>query len=364
MNDFKEKSAEYKVKASKEAKCSWTRLEGVQKKNERAQSRCVGLVLETRPDFVTKDEVLRLRRLGATKIQIGVQSLDDKVLKINARGHSVSRTAQAFKLLRQAGFKIHAHWMPNLMDSSPSKDVRDFRKLFSDLRFKPDELKIYPCSLIGGTKLMDFYEDKRWVPYSEEGLMYVLKNCLKAAPRWCRITRVVRDISSEDIVVGNKKSNFRQMVEEKIRSEKGLIKEIRYREIKNEKVALKDLKLLITRYKTSNSEEYFLEYVTSEDKIVGFLRLSLPTAPLFIPELRKTAIIREIHVYGQTLDVGQEDSGKSQHMGIGTKLIEKAVEITKRNKINGISVISSIGTKVYYRKHCFSDGPLYQHRSV
>lgn len=364
LNRFNSEKSDYVNNIVKEKKCTWGSLFKVQKKNESAKSRCVGLVLETRPDFITKDEVLNLRKLGATKIQVGIQTLNNEILRLNKRGHSLNDTVKAFKLLRQAGFKIHIHWMPNLLGSTPKKDIEDYQKLFSDIRFKPDEIKIYPCSLINGTELVNYYRRKVWKPYTEKQLMDVLKKCVEITPRWCRITRVVRDISSEDILVGNKKSNIRQNVEEQLIKSGKKIDEIRYREVKSEKVSFSELKLIISNYDTQVSTEFFLEYITNKDKIVGFLRLSIPNINNSINELKNSAIIREIHVYGQTLNIGKEEIGRSQHIGIGKKLIDKAKEITKDSEIKRISVISSVGTKLYYKKLGFKDGLLYQHQDL
>lgn len=363
MNDFTSRSTKYISKIFPFKKCSWKDLVLAQKKNETAKTRCVGLVLETRPDYVTEKEVIRLRKLGATKIQIGIQSLNNKVLKVNNRGHNVETTAKALKLLRMAGFKIHAHWMPNLLGSNPKQDLEDFKKLFSDKRFKPDELKIYPCSLIQNTKLFDYYNKGKWKPYTEKQILNVLTKCILLTPRYCRITRVIRDISSEDILAGNKKSNLRQIVESELRKKNKKVSEIRFREIKGEIVNSNDLSLKVTSYDTSSSKEYFLEYVTNEDKITGFLRLSLSKKNTlsFIKEIDKSAMIREIHVYGQTLGIGSEEKGKAQHSGLGKKLIQEAIKISKENKYNKLSVISSVGTRVYYRNNGFKDGTLYQY---
>jgi len=361
MNDFDpKKKTNYKNISEKERGVSWEGLFKIQMINEKSKSRCVGLVVETRPDYISQSEIVKFRKFGVTKVQIGIQSLSNKVLKVNRRGHNVETTAKAFMLLRLAGFKIQVHWMPNLLGSNLKADVQDFKKLFSDSRFKPDELKIYPCSLIDGTELVKYFNKGKWLPYSDKELLYVLKNCLLLTPRYCRINRVVRDISSEDILVGNKKSNFRQIVEKDLEKNKKKINEIRYREIKSEKIKAKDLKLKITVYKTATSLEYFLEYITSADKIVGFLRLSLPKAKPFIKELEGAGIIREIHVYGQTLDIGMEDEGKAQHIGLGKRLIEKAKEITTKAGFSKLCVISSVGTREYYLHLGFKNGILYQ----
>lgn len=366
MNDFNSRRNKYLNVSDdiKEKKTTWEDLFIVHKKNEKARSRCVGLVLETRPDFMDEKEALNLRKLGCTKVQIGVQSLDDRILDLNKRGHKVGATRKAFEILRSAGFKIHAHWMPNLYGSTPTKDIEDFKKLFSDPSFCPDELKIYPCSLINNTELYQLYKEKKWKPYTEKQLINVLANCFEITPRYCRLSRVVRDISSGDIVAGNKKSNFRQIVDDFLKIKNIKVSEIRSREIRNENVLYSELELKSTVYKTTNSTEYFLEYVNKEDKIVGFLRLSLPKKENNIKELRDSAIIREVHVYGESLNLGETDMGKPQHLGIGSNLIKKAESITLENGFKKISVISSIGTREYYSKRGYKLGNLYQKKKI
>lgn len=346
-------------------KCNWDELFKAQKVNEKAKTRCIGLVVETRPELITKDEVIRLRKLGCTKVQIGIQSLDNNVLKKNKRGHSVKDTAHAFKILRSFGFKIHGHYMPNLYGSNANDDIKDYKKLFSDKRFKPDELKIYPCSLLFGTKLMELYKKGKWIPYSEKDLTKVLTNMFKVTPRYCRITRVIRDIPSNNIIVGNKKTNFRQIVEENLKKEGFKLQDIRSREIRDRKIDINDLTLKIAEYATSVSKEIFLEYVSKNDEIAGFLRLSLPNSKLIkkntVMELKNSAIIREIHVYGQSIEVGKKEKGLAQHIGLGKKLIKEAIKISSVKGFKKLCVISSVGTREYYRKNGFSDGKLYQY---
>lgn len=362
MNNFSSKKTKYLEKSDKdsEKKITWGELFIAQKKNETAKSRCVGLVLETRPDYINEKEVKNLRKLGATKIQLGVQSLDEKILKLNNRDHGVKETKHAFKLLRDAGFKIHAHWMPNLYGSNPNKDIQDYKKLFEDAGLRPDELKIYPCSLIKDTVLFDLYKKKKWKPYTEKQLLEVLTQCIAFTPRYCRLSRVVRDISSDDIVVGNKKSNFRQIVEKDLIDKEIKLNEIRSREIKGEKAIISDLEFELTSYDTAGSREYFLEFVTKEDKLAGFLRLSLPLGRSFIKEIQGSAIIREVHVYGASVEIGKSEKNKAQHIGLGTSLMEKAEKLAKENGFKKISVISAIGTREYYSKKGYMQNKLYQ----
>lgn len=354
-----------KIKAQKEV-ASWDELFYVQKKNELAQTRCIGLVLETRPDEITEDEVIRIRKLGATKVQIGFQSLNDEVLDLNKRGHGVDTTSEAVQILRRAGFKIHAHWMPNLYGSSPEADVADFKKMFLDGDFMPDELKVYPCSLIASAELMQYYKKGLWKPYGDNELIYVLKNIYKLTPPYCRITRMIRDIGSHDIVTGNKRTNFREIIEKELDAEGAKLFEIRSREIRDQKVSRDELTLDIYKYKTTVSEELFLQYVTKENKIAGFLRLSLPNDrnSHFIEDLKGAAIIREIHVYGPSIEIGEKEKGKPQHLGLGKSLISKAIEISKENEYKKIAVISSIGTREYYAKNGFEIRGLYQIQDI
>lgn len=348
---------------------SFSQLSRAHKKNETALARCIGLVLETRPDEINQDSALELRKLGTTKIQLGVQTLNDEILKMNRRGHGVLEIKQAFKILRQLGFKIHVHWMANLYGSSVSKDQADFAKLFADKNFRPDELKIYPCSLIASAPLMQYYQEGIWQPYSYEELLKVTTFTLKNTPAYCRITRMLRDIPAQDIVSGNIKSNFRQIAETQVKKEGIKIKEIRSREIRRQKFDPKKIKLSKIKYQTQSSVEYFLQFTVvaedGEEKILGFLRLSLPKKKNhWWKELSDSALIREIHVYGQALALGAEAKGRAQHLGLGTRLIEEAKTITQQAGFEKLAVISAIGTKEYYRSRGFSDGDLYQFLSL
>ncbi len=340
---------------------SWEELFSEQKRNETAKVRCVGMVIETRPDNISEEEVIRIRKLGCTKTQIGVQSLQDEVLAKNKRGHDVATTRKAFRLLRQAGFKIHTHWMANLYGSNVEKDKQDYLKLFSDPDFHPDELKIYPCSLIASAQLMEYCERGDWRPYNYEELLELISFAMLQTPEYCRLTRVIRDISSDDIVAGNKKTNFRQIARDEVLGRRQKIVDIREREIRGEQFSPDDAYLDIVEYVTSVSRELFLQFVLDEEKkLLAFLRLSLPKEKPFILELEESAIIREVHVYGQTQAIGKR--GKAvQHLGFGKRLIKKAQEIAKAAGYKKLSVISGIGTREYYRKLGFSDGRLYQH---
>ena len=345
---------------------TWQELEAAHRENETARCRAVGLVIETRPDHISAEEVIRVRRLGCTKVQIGFQSLNDSVLALNKRGHDVAATRQAVKLLRQAGFKIHAHWMPNLYGSSPAADIADYQKLFADPDFRPDELKIYPCSLIESAELMQTYQVGEWRPYSHEELLSLLVACFRQTPEYCRLTRVIRDIPGTDIVAGNKVTNFRQLVDAELRRQGSQSADIRAREIRKKPVSAADLTLDSLSYTSSIGREIFLQVITADRDIAGFLRLSLPDAheaPL-LDELAGCAMIREVHVYGLALGIGAAMAGRAQHLGLGSQLIEKAVEIARTQGYARLAVISSVGTREYYRKRGFVDSGLYQIRPI
>lgn len=357
---------ERRVGFDKWQQAEWTDVVEQQLTNETAAVKCVGLVLETRPDSISLKEVINLRRLGATKVQIGIQSLQDDVLKKNRRGHTVAATERAFALLRLAGFKIHGHWMANLHGSDPQKDVTDYQQLFSPA-FCPDELKIYPCSLIDSAELMQYYQRGEWQAYTQEELAWVIGQALLSTPAYCRLTRIIRDIPSQYIVTGNTKTNFRQVAEQKLEDQQTDLQDIRSREIRGTQFDESALRLVERTYETTVSHEVFLEWnVPSEHhaigQIVAFLRLSLPKQQSEIKELHNSAVIREVHVYGQLTKLGR--TGKTQHAGLGARLLQRACEISTQAGFTTIAVISAIGTKEYYRKQGFSDGELYQHRSL
>lgn len=348
----------------------WGALAVAQRANEEAGARCVGLALETRPDHVTRDEVLRLRRLGATKVQLGIQSLDDAVLRANKRGHDLAATRAAISLLRGAGFKIHAHWMANLLGATPASDRADFARLFEDPSIRPDELKLYPCSLVESAELVQHHARGEWRAYSREELLPLVADCLAAIPRWCRATRVVRDIPSQDIVTGSRETNLREAAEALLRERGIALAEIRAREVRGAAPAAASLELRETRYATSLGEEVFVEAITPAQRIAGFARVSLPrsagagaeAAP--IAELRGAALLREVHVYGAVADFGERAQRKAQHAGLGAALVTRGAELAREASFESLAVISAVGTRAWYRRLGFTDGALYQHLAL
>ena len=339
-----------------------------QKQNETAAHRNVGLVMETRPDHITLDEVRRLRWLGATKVQMGVQSLDDRILDLNWRGHTVEDSRRAVRLLRLAGFKLHLHWMPNLLGATPQSDVDDFKRLWDDPALRPDEIKIYPCSLIEGTELYQRYQRGEYRPYTDNELVEILVACKSIVPPYCRINRVIRDIPANYIVAGSTTSHLRMVAQQEMKRRGLQCQCIRCREVRAEKIDATQLRLDSLTYDTDATTEYFLSFITPRQRIAGFLRLSLPSpsAPRaeILDELHGCAIIREVHVYGPALEIGAESSGQAQHAGLGARLIEQAMQIARGAGFKRIAVISAIGTREYYRKQGFELGELYMVRSI
>jgi elongator complex protein 3 len=245
-------------------------------------------------------------------------------------------------------------------------DVDDYERMFANPDFRPDELKVYPCSLIESAELMKRYLDGSWIPYTHDELLHVLVECFRKTPEYCRLTRVIRDIPGTDIVDGNKTTNFRQLVEAKLAQQGEQSRDIRAREVRFRPVATDQFALDEVRYHTSVGEEVFLQYVTEDRSIAGFLRLSLPNRDLLplTDELADAAVIREVHVYGQSVEIGESAPGKAQHAGLGTQLIERAVVLATERGYRRLAVISAVGTRAYYRKRRFADGWLYQFREL
>ena len=350
---------------------SFAELERLHKVNETARHRVVGLVIETRPDAITPATLTTIRRLGCTKVQMGIQTLDQDVLDANDRSITLDRIQAAFELLRVFGFKIHAHAMANLYTATPERDKRDYRTLVRAPAFQPDEIKLYPCALIEGARLCEKYRDGSWRPYTEDELLDVLADDIIATPPFCRISRMIRDFSSNDILVGNKKPNLRQLVERRLQEagEGAEVQEIRFREVGTRSFDASALSLDIVPYATTNTRERFLQWITPDNRIAGFLRLSLPDLRYVdalsseLPVREGEAMIREVHVYGVATQLG-EDGVSAQHIGLGRRLVERACEIAREEGYTKVNVISAVGTREYYRGLGFHDNGLYQRRGL
>jgi elongator complex protein 3 len=333
--------------------------------NETTLHRNVGLVIETRPDEITRDEIRWLRHLGVTKVQMGAQSLDDRILEMNKRGHDVECTRHATALLRAAGFKIVLHWMPNLHGATPESDRADFVRLWND--FCPDEIKIYPNQLLANAELYEYWQRGEFKPYSTEELIDLIADIKPTIPRYCRVNRVIRDIPSTNVVEGNRRTSLRQDVHDEMKRRGTNCQCVRCREVKGKSVSTDKLNLDDLVYQAGAAEEHFISYVTPDDKLAGFVRLSLPgkdSLQTGISDLDGAALIREVHVYGQSLPVGAEKEGAAQHAGLGTRLLEEAEQIASANGFRRIAVISAVGTRGYYLRRGFERGELYLTKKI
>jgi len=325
-------------------------------KNEKAKHRLVGLSVETRPDFINEKEIKRMRDLGITRVELGIQSIYDDVLKINKRGHKIEAAIKATKLLKDAGFKVSYQMMLNLPGSDLKKDLEMFKQLFSNSNFQPDLLKIYPTALLKEAPLYKWWLRGEYKPYTLEQLVNLIKSIKKYVPYYVRIERIIRDIPATSIVAGPvKTSNLRQLVAKAIEKEGWHCHCIRCREIGKDYNKNEKLKLFREDYDASQGKEIFLSFEDEKrSKIYSLLRLRIaPVKKHFLSVLSNAAIIREIHTYGQQLALGQEKmpNNSAQHKGLGKKLILEAEKITQIEfGLKKIAIISAVGTRGYFKK--------------
>ena len=316
-------------------------LEQAKKINEIAEHRCVAMCIENRPDNCADKDIKEMLEFGATRVEIGVQMPDDEIYKKTNRGHTIKDVIDATERLKNAGFKVGYHIMPGLPGSSKEKDLKLFKKIFQSEKFRPDQLKIYPCQIIKDSPLAKTYKLIKYVPYNEKETKEILIKMMKIIPDYCRVMRMMREFPKEKLVEGLEKLDLRKDIEEEFRNKGLKIREIRMREIGfNKNASDLDAKIKIIEYQASGGKEYFLEFTNKENILFGLLRLRI---------FNKTAIIRELHIYGQALNLGEEGA-ESQHIGLGKRLIKKAEEIAKENGFKKLSVISGIGVREYYKK--------------
>ena len=356
--------------------------------NRDAKVKIIGICIETRPDALImasndKHWIRNLREWGVTRVQIGVQSLEDDVLYNINRGHTIDETIQAIHILKHYGFKVDVHMMPDLPGSTPKSDMEGFQKLFYDEKYRPDQVKIYPTEVVPWTVLKKMYENGTYKPYTEENeqdLHDVVQYAMKICPPWIRLPRVVRDIPGEYISAGNKYPNLRQMLEKELERKGTPPQEIRYREIgRHPEYKFADAQYVYRKYKSVTGTEYFISLESSDKKaIFGFIRLMLPhyvteymrtsnsliavryrKENVIFPDIVNYALVRELHVYGNVVPVGHQKNGESQHKGIGKSLLKRAewVAFTHSVPYNGIAVISGIGVMDYYKRlgYTYSD---------
>ena len=354
-------------------------LAQAQTANEGAQIRNVGLTIETKPDYCKTPHIDDMLQYGVTRIEIGVQTLQEHIYKLVNRGHTYQDVTESFQAAKDAGYKLVAHMMPGLPTSTPKKDIADFKKLFTDESLKPDMLKIYPSLVLQNTKMYDQYKSQEYTPYSDQDMIHVLTQVKKMVPKWVRIMRVQREISSNEIIAGPKSGNLRQIVHKNLQQQGLSCQCIRCREAglaysdgdnyNNSSTATptttkqqhpqKDIKMNQTNYNSSQGQEIFLSYEDTNDRIYGFLRLRKPSTHAHRPEIKgndssgtiTSTIVRELHVYGKSLKLGKRDQQNIQHAGLGKNLMSAAEKISKEQlDAKKILVISAVGTRQYYKK--------------
>jgi elongator complex protein 3 len=320
----------------------------------------VGLSIETRPDYITPDEVRKLREYGVTKIELGVQHLDDKILAGIKRNMTKSDVVRATELLRDAGFKVVYHMMPNLPGSDIKKDINMFRKLFQGgSGLCPDMLKMYPCMVLEGSELYKDWKAGNFSAYTDMELMEVLREAKKLVPPYVRILRVIRDIPADYVKAGSKISNMRQWLAEDQKKFGWRCQCIRCREVREREVKLSDCSLVHREYSTISGKEIFLSYEdTKKDILVSFIRLRLPEEKneTAFPVLKNAALVRELHTYGRMAEIQKvhKEGDQGQHRGFGKLLLEEAENIARKVGYEKLAVISGVGVREYYRKQGYS----------
>lgn len=330
--------------------------------NATSSIRIIGICIETRPDALVDENmeswIPRFRRWGVTRIQLGVQHTENQILKQVNRGHTVETSEKAIQYLKDNGFKVDIHLMPDLPGATPEKDIEMFNTVFQTERLQPDQVKIYPCEITPWTVLQSRYKKGDFIPYSERNerdLLDVVKYAMKSCPPWIRLPRVIRDIPLTYIEGGNKYPNLRQMLNDEIEKEGSTSMDIRYRECgRHPEYKISDAEYITRSYLSRGGRDYFISLESQDRKcLFGFLRLRIPDTynNIEFQCLNNMGLIRELHVYGNVVPVGEKKETQIQHMGIGRTLLRKAEEIAYQNGCKGIAVISGIGVVNYYKKN-------------
>ena len=357
-------------------------LEEEQTYNETAKYRIIGLTLETRPDAISPKSIYHMRRQGCTRVELGLQAPDDKILELIQRGHTVEQFTNAMKLLREAAFKVDLHFMPDLPGTTAKHDVEMYRELFANPKLRPDMVKIYPNTVIPSAELYQWYLDGRYKPYGDNDLFEALLEMKRITPRYCRISRLIRDIPSDEIEAGNTITNLREMLEKRLHERGEVCVCLRCREIGRhlKEVDINVLpEIFVEQYDTDGGTEYFLTYEDPKRiAVYAFLRLRIPHHIVrhceecsnnkttrqslcrncketnllhkLMPELTGAAFIRELHTYGQLLRLGEQSDSASQHKGMGKGLVARAEEIIRQQGFTKAAIISGVGVRGYYEK--------------
>ena len=332
-----------------------TTLEEAKRLNETAVHRCTGLCIETRPDWCRQGEIDRMLEFGATRVELGVQTLDDEIYRLVRRGHKVEDVVKATALLKEHGFKVHYHWMPGLPGSTPEKDLKLTRRLFSDARFKPDGLKLYPTMVVEGTELEKWYRGERYQPYDFDTMIDLMVDMKSSVLKYVRISRVLRDIPPKFIVAGLKDS-LRDVIKQRMEQKAVECKCIRCREYGHRAQngwEIGEPRMVRMDYEASGGREIFLSFEDEGETLFGLLRMRIQSKP--IARLRRgikgiLALIRELHVYGPEVSLSQRNPVAAQHKGLGKALLREAERIASEEfQVRQMVVLSGTGAKEYYR---------------
>lgn len=350
--------ASFKIKETYKAKLS-SSLEEAKKLNETARCRVIGIAIETRPDWVNPEEIQRLRKYGVTRVEIWYQTTFDEINELNKRGHGNKESIEATKMLKNAGFKVVAHMMPNLLGSTPEKDKESLKKVFDDSNFRPDELKIYPMVVTDKSELTEVWKQWWFKAYDDETLINLTADLEEMVPEYIRINRTYRDIPASEILEGSHISNLRQIVEQRLANKWTKLLDVRHREIKDRSNDPKKAVLHSFEYEASEWKEYFLTFEDTQDRtIFSLLRLRLPWYNNEIinalPELEWCALIREIHTFWDQLSIWEKWESFWQHLGFGKKLIEEAEKISRESGYKKIAVIAWVWVREYYEKRWYT----------
>lgn len=354
-NDYN-RTQNVECKEQNNGNSNYISLIDLQRENEGASNRIVELTIETRQDYINSDEIRRLRMLGVTKVELGVQSLYNDVLTLNKRGHNLQSTAEATALLKDVGFKVSYQMMLNLYGSNLERDLEMFKTLFNDERFMPDHLKIYPLALVKQSALFKMYEKGLFKPYLEDELKELLIAVKMEVPYYCRIERVIRDIPSDMIIAGGSRiTNFRQIIAQEMKKRGLACKCIRCREVAGRSSNIDKAILFRQDYTASGGRDVYLSIESSDRSLLySMLRLRIPKEPLF-KVLKNASIIREVHTYGPIVAINENDDSSAQHSGLGKKLVAEAEKITKEEfGLSGVAIIAGIGVRQYFAKLGYS----------
>lgn len=330
-------------------------LEEAKRINETARHRCVGLCIETRPDWCGAEEVDRMLEFGTTRVELGVQTLDDEIYRLTRRGHTVEDVVKATALLKEHGFKVHYHWMPGLPGSTPEHDLELTRRLFDDARFRPDGLKLYPTMVVAGTELEKWYREGRYQPYDDETMVNLVAEIKSIVPKYVRISRVLRDIPGKFIVAGLRDS-LRDVVKQRMKEKAVECKCIRCREYGHrlrDGWEVGEPRMVTMDYEASGGREIFLSMEDEKETLFGLLRMrvqSQPIARLGQGKDGNLILIRELHVYGPEVSLSQRDPRAAQHKGLGKALLIEAERLASDVfHAQQMVILSGVGAKEYYR---------------